>query len=165
MSRGKAPLQLKGSYAGAMGLGQFMPSSYRAYAADYDQDGLIDIWANRADAIWSVANYLEDHGWKKGQPITSKAKASRQYSTDVLSQKLKPELSLQQIEEAGISALMDGLEQHQLATAMRLQANKGEEFWLGLHNFYVITRYNHSSLYAMAVFQLAEAIRNTYMDN
>ena len=163
--QGKPPLELKGSYAGAMGLGQFMPSSYRAYAADYDKDGFIDIWANRSDAIWSVANYLEDHGWKREQPITSKATASRQYSDAAISKKLKPALSLQEIENAGISPLMDGLDKNQRVTAMRLQGNRGEEFWIGLHNFYVITRYNHSKLYAMAVFQLAEEIRKTYADD
>lgn len=154
----QAPLELKGSYAGAMGLGQFMPSSYRAYAADYDEDGFIDIWSNEADAIWSVANYLARHGWKKGELITLTATASKGYDESVVNQNLKPELSIADIEAAGIAVKPD-LSGDEMATAMRLEGTRGTEYWVGLHNFYVITRYNHSKLYAMAVFQLAEEIR------
>lgn len=161
----QAPLELKGSYAGAMGLGQFMPSSYRAYAADYDQDGFIDIWANRSDAIWSVANYLEDHGWKSGELIAARAEVSDRYDEGVMNQALKPKLSLGQLAESGVVPVIDSLSADASATAMALQGTSGEEFWIGLQNFYVITRYNHSKLYAMAVFQLAEEIRKTYAKN
>ena len=156
------PLELKGSYAGAMGLGQFMPSSYRAYAADYDEDGFIDIWTNRSDAIWSVANYLKRHGWSNGEAITSRAQVVEGYNAAVMNQGLKPEFTLTQLAESGVTPVMDGLSGDMPATAMMLEGTQGKEFWLGLHNFYVITRYNHSKLYAMAVFQLAEEIRNTY---
>jgi len=154
----QSPLLLKGSYAGAMGLGQFMPSSYRAYAADYENDGFIDIWSNEADAIWSVANYLSMHGWNSGGTIAHPAIVSGQPEEAVLNQPLKPEHNLQRLQQAGLqpeASLSSGL----LATAMRLEGDDGDEYWIGMHNFYVITRYNHSSLYAMAVFQLAEEIQ------
>jgi len=158
----KQPLDLKGSYAGAMGLGQFMPSSYREYAADYEQDGFIDIWANRSDAIWSVANYLRRHHWKAGDMITVGATVDKNINTEVLNQSLKPELSLAQLKIAGIVPNSGAFPETDLATAMELETEQGTEYWIGLHNFYVITRYNHSKLYAMAVYQLAEEIRAGY---
>lgn len=155
----QSPLLLKGSYAGAMGLGQFMPSSYRAYAADYDNDGFIDIWNNEADAIWSVANYLSRHGWNSGQTIAHPAMASGRPEETLLNQSLRPEHSLQILQQAGLQPAEDGLSPELMATAMLLEGDDGDEYWIGMHNFYVITRYNHSRLYAMAVFQLAEEIR------
>ena len=160
----RQPLDLKGSYAGAMGLGQFMPSSYRAYAADYDRDGFIDIWQSEPDAIWSVANYLAEHRWKSGEVITGRATVSADYDTSVVNQALKPVLSMAELAASGIVPIADNYAASTLATAMRLEADAGTEFWLGRHNFYVITRYNHSRLYAMAVFQLAEEIRNSHQD-
>jgi len=157
-------LELKGSYAGAMGLGQFIPSSYRAYAADYDKDGFIDIWANRSDAIWSVANYFTHHHWAPGEAVASKAKVTDGYSSDVMNQGFKPKLTVKELKEFGVIPVMD-VSEDAVATALMLEGSKGIEFWLGLHNFYVITRYNHSNLYAMAVFQLAEEIRKTYTKN
>ena len=162
--QGQDPLSLKGSYAGAMGLGQFMPSSYRAYAADYDQDGFIDIWTNRSDAIWSVANYLSRHGWKADEAIATRASVSDSYNADVMNGSLKPSLNLMQLAEHGVKPEMEGLAGDAMATAMALEGDEGKEFWVGLHNFYMITRYNHSKLYAMAVFQLAEEIRKSYQD-
>ena len=153
----QSPLILKGSYAGAMGLGQFMPSSYRAYAADYDKDGFIDIWSNEADAIWSVANYLSHHGWQVDQTIAHPAVLSGQLDAQVINQGLRPEHSLQQLQQAGLRPEMQ-LSPDLMATAMMLVGDGGDEYWIGMHNFYVITRYNHSKLYAMAVFQLAEEI-------
>ncbi|MEQ9023422.1 MAG: lytic murein transglycosylase B, partial [Pseudomonadales bacterium] len=155
----QSPLVLKGSYAGAMGLGQFMPSSYRAYAADSDNDGFIDIWNNEADAIWSVANYLSRHGWSTGQTIAHPAIVSGRPEETVLNQSLVPEHSLQRLREAGLQPAGTSLSPELMATAMLLEGDDGDEYWIGMHNFYVITRYNHSSLYAMAVFQLAEEIR------
>lgn len=155
----QSPLLLKGSYAGAMGLGQFMPSSYRAYAADYDNDGFIDIWNNEADAIWSVANYLSRHGWNSGQTIAHPAMASGRPEETLLNQSLRPEHSLQILQQAGLQPADASLSPELMATAMLLEGDDGDEYWIGMHNFYVITRYNHSRLYAMAVFQLAEEIR------
>lgn len=159
----RSPLELKGSYAGAMGLGQFMPSSYRAYAADYDKDDFIDIWANESDAIWSVANYLKENGWvDDDKVIASRARVTSEYNPDVMNQGLKPKFTLKELAEAGVAPTIQGLSEDAMATAMMLEGNDGTEFWIGMHNYYSITRYNRSILYAMAVFQLAEEIRKTY---
>ncbi len=150
------PTGLKGSYAGAMGYGQFMPSSYRAYAIDFDGDGRKDVWGNPVDAIGSVANYFHRHGWKPNQPVTSRAKpsgATRPGAGDAP----YPGHTLAEILAAGIAAEQQ-FSGEQPATLMKFEAVDGDEFWIGLHNFYVITRYNHSSLYAMAVYQLSREI-------
>ena len=154
------PTSLKGSYAGAMGYGQFMPSSYRSYAIDFDGDGEKDIWDNPVDAIGSVANYFHRHGWKPKAPVTSRATASGNDFEGMIvkgRKDLKPKHTLAEISAAGITAEQQ-FEGEQPATLMKLEAADGDEFWVGLHNFYVITRYNHSALYAMAVYQLSRKI-------
>jgi len=155
--QGMDPLVLKGSYAGAMGYGQFMPSSYRAYAVDFDNDGIADIWNNPVDAIGSVANYLAQRGWRGGEPIVSAASASDSADPELFDGKLKPRLSVAEIAAAGVTAT-DSLDPEALAIALRFDLEDGYEYWLGLHNFYVITRYNISSMYAMSVFQLSQRI-------
>lgn len=153
------PLQPLGSYAGAMGLSQFMPSSFRAYAADFDQDHKRDIWKNTSDAIASVANYFVENHWQRGQPITFKVNAKGEAYRQALTQGVKPDLTVGQLRKLGVDApkkLPDG----ENAKLLSYPLVEGEELWLGLHNFYVITRYNRSPLYAMAVYQLSEAIRN-----
>lgn len=160
--------ELKGSYAGAMGLGQFIPSSYRAYAVDFDKDGSRDIWNNRTDAIGSVANYLHVHGWRKDFPITYKVGADS-VPEEVFNVALKPSKSMAELEalgmkwidkeSTGMELLSEEIESTEMVSPMRLEGKAGDEYWIGLHNFYVITRYNHSKLYAMAVFQLSEDIR------
>lgn len=152
------PMTLKGSYAGAMGYGQFMPSSYRSYAVDFDGDDKIDIWENPTDAIGSVANYFNRHGWKAGELVTSRARIDKNYDRDIVNQSLKPELNIGQLAAQGFSPI-DSLDQNEIATAIKLDGEHGAEFWLGLHNFYVITRYNKSKLYAMAVYQLSQSIK------
>ncbi|WP_439133530.1 lytic murein transglycosylase B [Pseudomaricurvus sp.] len=151
------PLSLKGSYAGAMGFGQFMPSSYRAYAADFDDDGFIDIWENRKDAIGSVANYFVRHGWKKDEPVVVRARTRAGYDKSVLNDSLKPLHTVASLEEKGFTPVTS-LPGKDKATAIELEGEHGTEFWMGLNNFYVITRYNHSRLYAMAVYQLSQEI-------
>lgn len=150
------PLTLTGSYAGAMGYGQFIPSSYRAYAIDYTGDEFADIWNNPTDAIGSVANYFKRHGWKKGEPVTLRARISNDHDREVLNDSLKPKHTIDSLRTKGYTPISELDEQ--VANIMRLQGSKGAEFWLGLHNFYVITRYNHSRLYAMAVWQLSQEI-------
>lgn len=156
---GLDPARPKGSYAGAMGLGQFMPSSYLAYAVDFDGDGKRDIWNNETDAIGSVANYFTRHGWKRDFPVTLPASGvDAKRHAPFLDGKLKPAFTLAQLRKAGIR--FDDLINDQLKAALiELETDKGREYWLGLDNFYVITRYNHSPMYAMAVYQLGEAIR------
>jgi membrane-bound lytic murein transglycosylase B len=152
------PETVKGSYAGAMGYGQFIPSSYRHYAIDFDGDGVADIVNNPIDAIGSVANYFKSHGWQPGAPVTITATASSGFNTAMAKQKLKPKLTVAELQKQGFQP-SEAIDPQQLATAMLLEGNDGAEYWLGLKNFYVITRYNHSRLYAMAVFQLSEQLK------
>jgi len=153
-------LSLKGSYAGAMGLPQFMPSSFRAYAVDFDGDGKIDIWNNPSDAIGSVANYFKVHGWTSGERVALLAIINNEQADSGLSASLEPDRTPAQLQTLGWDAgevLKDDLP----VTAFRLQGGQGAEYWLGLPNFYVITRYNRSNMYALAVYQLSEVLLNT----
>ncbi len=150
--------ELKGSYAGAMGYGQFIPSSYRAYAVDFDDDGVVDIINNPVDAIGSVANYFKRHRWRSGLPVTAPATVGDKARADWMNDGLKPKRSLAVLATGGIFPTVE-MAPDTLATVMQLNGEKGDEYWLGWHNFYVITRYNHSAMYAMAVYQLSEAIR------
>jgi membrane-bound lytic murein transglycosylase B len=152
------PKEVKGSYAGAMGYGQFISSSYRHYAVDYDGDGIADIITNPVDAIGSVANYFKAHDWLPGEAITVLASVTDKYNAEIANQKLKPKYTVDELKQQGYAGLevVDGA---QLATAMRLDGDEGDEYWLGMENFYVITRYNHSRMYAMAVYQLSEALK------
>ncbi len=152
------PLVLTGSYAGAMGYGQFIPSSYRAYAIDYDKDGFADIWNNTEDAIGSVANYFKRHGWKTGQLVTVRSRVQKSYDDTLINKSLKPSNTLGELAEKGFKPVAPLKTLDAPATAMRLEGEWGTEFWIGLKNFYVITRYNHSRLYAMAVWQLSQKI-------
>lgn len=148
------PFDLTGSFAGAMGYGQFMPSAFRNYAVDFNHNGHTDLW-DPVDAIGSVANYFKGSGWQKDKPVAVMADGqttaldtgfSTKYSTDVLSKAgLKPKKSLSGYKEASL---------------LRLDMGDRYQFWYGLPNFYVITRYNHSTHYAMAVWQLGEAVKN-----
>lgn len=155
------PHTLAGSYAGAMGIPQFMPSSYRAYAVDFDEDGLTDIWENPTDAIGSVGNYFKEHGWREGAGIISPATIPDSDISALLTNGLEPKLTMSVMAQAGIAA-GDEVGTEENVKLLQLENKDGYEYWLALHNFYVITRYNHSALYAMAVYQLAEAIRAQY---
>lgn len=153
---GKDPLALKGSYAGAMGYGQFMPSSYRAYARSFEPGGVPDIWDNPADAISSVGHYLNAHGWQAGERVLLDAVAN-QPPDSLFEAGLKPSQSIGALAQAGLSTEADADPQTQV-TPIRLETTEGQRYWLGLQNFYVITRYNHSAMYAMAVWELSQAI-------
>ncbi len=156
---GLDPLAPKGSYAGAMGYGQFMPSSFHRWAVDFDGNGRRDLW-NPVDAIGSVANYFAAHGWQKGAPVVVPAKVQGT-RVSALKTGYDTRYSLEELQRYGIQpsqplAVTEGLR------LIRLDAAGGYEYWLGLNNFYVITRYNHSSYYAMVVHQLAQRIRKRY---
>jgi membrane-bound lytic murein transglycosylase B len=151
------PLTLKGSYAGAMGLPQFMPSSFRAYAVDFDGDGHINIWTDPDDAIGSVASYFKQHGWVAGESVVSRASVSGQQVDEGLSPGIDPVKNVAQLRALGWSS-HDALRDDLPVTAFRLQGADGPEYWLGLKNFYAITRYNRSVMYAMAVHQLSESL-------
>lgn len=156
--QGLEPLSLKGSYAGAMGYGQFMPSSYRSYAVDFDGDGRVDIWENPVDAIGSVANYFKKHGWRPGEGIILPAHKSGDVPEGWMNAGLKPERRVAQFIAAGLEPMGD-VQDDALATALALEGDDGMEYWMGLHNFYVITRYNHSSMYALSVYQLSQRLQ------
>ena len=158
--QGMDPTELMGSYAGAMGYGQFMPSSYRSYAIDFDNDDIVDIWTNPVDAIGSVANYFKQHGWREGEVVVSPATAAADTPDNIFVKTrddLKPARTVAQFAADGVVAKMK-LDPGALATAMKFELKNGYEYWLGLHNFYVITRYNHSSMYAMSVYQLSQRL-------
>lgn len=146
-----------GSYAGAMGFGQFMPSSYRKYAVDFDHDGEIDIVNDIDDAIGSVANYLKEYGWQRGAPIVVKASVKEPLPDGLLREVLDPQTSLAEYKRKGITSIA-ALPDNTGAALFVLDGDNGNEYWLALNNFYVITRYNRSQLYAMAVVQLSEEI-------
>ncbi|MCJ8297831.1 MAG: lytic murein transglycosylase B [Pseudomonadales bacterium] len=150
--------EIKGSYAGAMGIGQFLPSSFRKYAIDFDGDGKKDIWKNPVDAIGSVANYFAEHGWLTDQPVVISAKVSRKIDKEWYNNGLDLKVTLQQWRKRSIGGA-ERLNQRQKATLMKLIYDKKDQYWFGLQNFYVITRYNRSRFYAMAVFQLSELIK------
>lgn len=148
---------IRGSYAGAMGLGQFIPSSYRAYAVDFDQSGHRDLWRSLPDALGSVANYLAEHRWITGQPIALPVTGTPT-DIDMSGFGMQPKHSLQHLKDQGFAFDAPGLATDTPATIIELEGAQGPEHWVGLNNFYVITRYNRSPLYAMAVTQLAEEI-------
>ncbi|MFR0675635.1 lytic murein transglycosylase B [Enterobacterales bacterium AW_CKDN230030176-1A_HGKHYDSX7] len=151
------PLVPKGSYAGAMGLPQFMPSSFRAYAVDFDGDGHINIWTDPDDAIGSVANYFKAHGWVAGQPVVSRAVVIGDRVDEGLTPGIEPVNSVAQLRALGWSS-QDALPDDLSVTAFRLDGEQGPEYWMGLKNFYAITRYNRSVMYAMAVHQLSQQL-------
>jgi len=152
----------KGSYAGAMGYGQFIPSSYRAYAVDFSKDGKRDLWNNREDIIGSVANYFRRHGWMKGAPVAAIIDSGSPLADFDVSKNLKPaETSAGDYAAKGVTT-QPPLPADLPVSLLQLEQADGPEFWLTGKNFYVITRYNRSPLYAMAVFQLSEAIRDAY---
>ncbi|MGD8417356.1 MAG: lytic murein transglycosylase B [Pseudomonadales bacterium] len=153
---GRDPVGFTGSYAGAMGYGQFIPSSYRAYAVDFDGDGARDIWADETDVIGSVANYFRRNGWAPGGPVAVQVEAAGTEAARVAGE--TPDLGRTVGELEALGVHVDGLAPEQPAGLYRMQVADGDEYWLGLNNFYVITRYNRSSLYALAVHELSQAI-------
>lgn len=155
--QGFDPLTLEGSYAGAMGFGQFIPSSYRHYAVDFDGDKTADLFHNVNDAIGSVANYFAEHKWKYGEPVTFPLTLTGESWKPLVATKLKPIHKVSDLQAAGVP-IPEGVKADADARLQRLLGKNGEEYWLTLHNFYVITRYNLSHMYAMAVYQLSEKL-------
>jgi len=155
-------LKVKGSYAGAMGYGQFIPSSYRAYAVDFSEDGQRDLWGNLDDIIGSVANYFHRHGWKSGDAVASKVDGGSAAASSRISENIKPgKKTAGDFASAGITT-DPRLPADQAVALLEFEQRNGPEYWLTANNFYVITRYNRSPLYAMAVYQLSEAIQDAY---
>lgn len=158
------PVTAVGSYAGALGKPQFISSSYRAYAVDFDEDGRRDLWGSNPDVIGSVANYFARHGWRTGEPVTFPAAFAGAPSADIQiasKQPLVPNLTLATLRQAGVRWPAAAHNPDTTASLILLDGDE-DEYWVGLENFYVLTRYNHSNLYAMAVHQLSEEIRAGY---
>ncbi|MEW6036674.1 MAG: lytic murein transglycosylase B [Pseudomonadota bacterium] len=153
------PAQPKGSFAGAMGLGQFMPSSFLNWAVDFDGDGRKDLW-QPADAIGSIANYFAAHGWRNGEGVVTPA-ALKAGGLNGLETGYHTRYSMAELARNGIVPGRN-LSEEAPVSLLRLRAQAGDEYWLGLPNFYVITRYNNSTYYAMAVHELAQAIKARY---
>lgn len=151
-------MALKGSYAGAMGMGQFMPSSYRLWAKDGDGDGRRDLLTHRPDVFASIANYFVVHGWERGSPVVARAVRATD-AADFKPETLDPVHPLADLAARGYRP-QPGQPQAAGATLLSLDGDAGREYWLGYRNFYVITRYNRSPMYALAVHQLAQAIRD-----
>ncbi|MFN4341766.1 MAG: lytic murein transglycosylase B [Azonexus sp.] len=152
------PLAVKGSFAGAIGIPQFMPGSQRRYAVDFDGDQRIDLANSVDDAIGSVGHFLEQHGWQAGQPIAVAAATNGTPAPSLIEAGIRPRLKVADLAARGIFAKADP--QATVALIDLVSPGKETEYWLGFDNFYVITRYNRSTFYAMSVFQLGEEIRN-----
>ncbi len=156
---GMNPMAPKGSYAAAMGMGQFIPSSYRDFAVDFDHNGVRDLFHSPADGIGSVANYFHRHEWQPGEPVIVPAKVTGNRYKQLRANERKPAYSFAQLHSAGVT--FEGPHHDdELFSFLELEGKKGKEYWVGYHNFYVITRYNHSVKYALAVYQLSDAIKS-----
>ena len=154
---GMDPRDQLGSYAGAMGFGQFISSSFRAYAVDFDGDGQRDILRNKTDAIGSVANYFKRHGWRGDDqvivPVALQDPAAAQLANK--GESLRHTVAELRARGVVVPCVADSAR----AALFRMEAKAGTQYWVGLNDFYAITRYNHSSMYALAVHQLAQAIK------
>jgi membrane-bound lytic murein transglycosylase B len=152
------PLTVKGSYAGAMGAPQFMPSNYRRYAVDADADGHIDLWSNWPDVCASVGNYLKEHGWTAGEPVLSEASVAPDKAGELDGRNLALSESVGSLRAKGVS-FDTTLPEDAPALLIAADEEDGVHWRVGYGNFYVITRYNHSAMYAMAVYELAAAVK------
>ncbi len=156
--QGMDPAEVRGSYAGAMGMPQFISSSYRHYAVDFNGDGRTDLWRTHADIIGSVANYFAAHGWEAGAPIVAAASRPPRNADKLDTRTLEPEHTLRDLHRAGLR-LEEDHSRSEKVTLIALEQPDNKEYWVGFRNFYVITRYNRSKLYAMATYLLSEQIR------
>jgi membrane-bound lytic murein transglycosylase B len=153
--------KVKGSYAGAMGIPQFISSSYRRYAVDFDGNGVRDLMSSDTDAIGSVANYLKKHGWQRDGAVALPASVSGNKYKALVKKGMKPNTPVSDMHNFDVVVLYAS-DNESPGALIELTNKNDSEHWVGLQNFYAITRYNHSSLYAMAVFQLAREIRKRY---
>lgn len=157
--QGLSPTSVKSSYAGAMGYPQFMPSSFRKWAVDFDGDGRIDLNNSPADAIGSIANYLYQHGWQPGTPIGYRAFYYGNNDENVITKDLTQPMPAGYFIDRGLKPAYD-IGRIAPVTGVRLEGNGQPLYWLNTPNFQVITTYNKSRKYATAVWQLGEAVAN-----
>lgn len=153
------PTTLMGSYAGAMGMPQFIASSYRSYAVDFDGDGQANLFDSIPDIFASVANYFVKHGWRANEPIAGPLTALENNSIDQLKPGVKPDYKWSDLSRNGLYSKTE-LDPNTAVALVKLEQKDAAEYWVGLQNFYVITRYNHSEMYAMAVYQLSLLIKD-----
>ncbi len=157
------PFSRMGSYAGAMGMPQFMPSSFQAYAIDFDRDDQINIWDNKADIFGSVANYFKRHGWKTGEPVAVPTWVKNNARLEKFIEKgLKPTIPFDELTKSGIQTKRN-IDGNPTSSLLEYKQKNGKDYWVIFQNFYTITRYNHSPLYGMAVYQLSEEIKEAYI--
>lgn len=160
---GVDPFSLFGSYAGAVGLPQFMPGSIRKYAIDFDGDGTVDLRNSPVDAIGSVANFLVEHGWKKGEPLVFPAQISASETArgweSFIGQGLEAKFKLDELKTAGVSPAVDAPADMQYGVVDLQNGDEPTEYWLGATNFFAITKYNRSFFYAMSVIDLGREVR------
>jgi len=154
-------LSLKGSYAGAMGIPQFMPSSQRRFAIDFDGSGRVDLHHSATDAIGSVANFLKQHGWRGGEPVFVPANFAGEGYREMLAAGILPSFDATDLKRFGIELRAAVPEDARVALVELESPAQPYEYRIGLNNFYVLTRYNRSAFYASAVNDLAEAIRQS----
>lgn len=152
------PLGVTGSYAGAIGLPQFMPSSYRSYAVDFTNDGSTDLVNSIDDAIGSIASYYSKHGWKPGQPVSWSATSVSDQASKLVVKKRKTDRSLKKLQKAGVVVQEQGFLDARVGL-IKLSGDQGPEYRVAFDNFFVITRYNTSKMYATAVQLLGEEIK------
>ena len=152
------PLTVTGSYAGAIGLPQFMPSSYRNYAIDFNNDGVSDLVNSVDDAIGSIASYYSKHGWKTGQPVSWLATEVSSLADVLLAKKRKTDRTLNELLAKGFS-LQEDVDRRSRVGLIKLKGDKYPEYRIAFDNYFVITRYNTSMLYATAVQLLGEEIK------
>ena len=152
-----------GSYAGAMGRPQFMPSSFRAYAVDSTGDGKRDIWDNWTDVAGSIANYFNAHGWHSGEDVVTQATLGSAWQADLPEPRntLSTKDNVESLSKKGVLFATD-LDNAASAALLSYAGENGPEYWVGFHNFFVITRYNRSSMYALAVYQLGQEVAREY---
>lgn len=152
---------LKGSYAGALGIPQFMPSSYLYYGVNYDHNKKIDLFTDHDDAIASVANYLKKEGWKRGAPIASPALASKRIPKKFITKTAFPRTRISTLKKYGIKPIIK-TKPWRKAAVIALTSDNGNEYWVTYNNFRTIMDYNPSTVYAMAVYQLSLAVKKAY---
>ena len=158
------PRSIKGSYAGAMGKSQFISSSYRRYAVDFDRDGKRDLWNSSADVIGSIANYFKEHGWKPNLAVAFPVTVIGERHKLLLTKGMKPTASISELPQYDVLLPGGLLADRDEVALLELRKDDSSEYWVGSNNFYVITRYNHSHMYAMAVYQLSQLIKQEFKD-
>ena len=170
VKNGHLPIDVKGSYSGAMGIPQFISSSYRDFGIDFDNDGRVDLVSNTADAIGSVANYFKRHDWRPNEPVMLKvqpkdadsAKLLDEMAVTKINSRVRPKTTVANV-RPHLAGLADSIDSQTPVSIFRfMDENDRAEYFLGYHNFYVIMRYNHSALYARAIFELSQEISKAY---